>query len=155
MRQSGADTAPVEKLLALLTSGIPLARALEECGAPRAAADFVRQSFAIIASGDSCAIVAAFAYGREDVIPEMFRPLVGTLAARDPATWARLRFYLERHIEADDEKHAPTCRRIVARLCGDDAAKWAEASQVARGCIEARIALWDAIAADLEAMPVS
>ncbi len=148
MRQSGADTAPVEKLLALLTSGIPLARALEECGAPRAAADFVRQSFAIIASGDSCAIVAAFAYGREDVIPEMFRPLVGTLAARDPATWARLRFYLERHIEADDERHGPACRRIVAGLCGSDSDKWDLASRTARESLQARINLWDAIAAE-------
>jgi len=78
----------------------------------------------------------------------MFRSLVSSLASRDPA-WARFHWYLERHIEADDEKHAPVCRRIMARLCGDDPAKWAEASAIARQCIEARIALWDAIAADI------
>jgi len=41
------------------------------------------------------------------------------------------------------------CRRIMARLCGDDPAKWDEASAIARTCIEARIARWDAIAADI------
>ena len=90
--------------------------------------------------------MAAFTYGREDVIPDMFRHLVVSLAEQDEATWGRFRYYLERHIAHDDEKHAPVCRRIVASLCGEDATKWAEASQTARECIEARIAFWDAIA---------
>ena len=72
--------------------------------------------------------------------------LVGTLAEQDPIAWGRFRFYLERHIAHDDAKHAPICRRIVASLCGDDPAKWAAASKTARECLEARIALWDAIA---------
>ena len=126
--------------------------AMREAGAPEAAQAFVRHSFAVIESGSTHGIVAAFTYGREDVIPDMFRGLVSSLASRDPA-WERFHWYLDRHIEADDEKHAPVCRRIMARLCGDDPAKWAEASQVARECVEARIALWDAIAAELEAMP--
>ena len=113
---------------------------------PTAAADFVKRSFAVIESGSTHRIVAAFTYGREDVIPDMFRHLVVSLAEQDEATWGRFRYYLERHIAHDDEKHAPVCRRIVARLCGDDATKWAEASQTARECIEARIAFWDAIA---------
>ena len=126
--------------------------AMREAGAPEAAQAFVRHSFAVIESGSTHGIVAAFTYGREDVIPDMFRGLVSSLASRDPA-WERFHWYLDRHIEADDEKHAPVCRRIMARLCGDDPARWAEASQVARACVEARIALWDAIAAELEAMP--
>ena len=125
---------------------------LDAAGAPPAAAAFVRESFTVIESGSTHGIVAAFTYGREDVIPDMFRGLVASLADRDPS-WSRFRYYLDRHIEADDEKHAPVCRRIMARLCGDDPAKWAEASSVARGCMEARIALWNAIAADIEAMP--
>jgi hypothetical protein len=77
----------------------------------------------------------------------MFRHLVTSLAAEDPVTWGRFRFYLERHIAHDDAKHAPVCRRIVARLCGDDPAHWAEASETARNCIDSRIRLWDEIAA--------
>jgi hypothetical protein len=147
MRQAGADTRPVERLLDLLRSGTGLHAALDACGCPPAAAAFVRRSFAVIESGSTPAIAAAFTYGREDVIPDMFRGLVARLAAEDPVAWNRFRFYLERHIEHDDEHHAPVCRRIVARLCGDDAAKWREASTAARECLAARIALWDAIAA--------
>lgn len=148
MERTGADTGPIERLIARLRGGEPLSPALDRAGAPAAAAAFVRRSFAIIDSGSPHRIVAAFTYGREDVIPEMFRPLVATLAQADPASWDRLRFYLERHIEADDEKHGPMCRRIVANLCGDDERKWAEASATARDSLAARIDLWDAIAAE-------
>jgi hypothetical protein len=147
MQAAGAQTRPIERLLDLLRAGAPLPQALAGAGVPAAAAEFVRRSFAVIESSSTHRIVAAFTYGREDVIPDMFRHLVVSLAEQDPATWGRFRYYLERHIAHDDAKHAPVCRRIVARLCGDDAQKWAEASQTARECIEARIALWDAIAA--------
>jgi len=147
MRQAGADTRPIERLLDLLRGGTSLHAALDACGCPPAAAAFVRRSFAVIESGSTPAIAAAFTYGREDVIPDMFRGLVARLAAEDPVAWNRFRFYLERHIEHDDEHHAPVCRRIVARLCGDDAAKWREASTAARECLAARIALWYALGA--------
>ena len=149
MRQSGADVGPIERLLGSLRDGVPLADALAGCGAPVPAADFVRRSFAVIESASPHALVAAFTFGREDVIPDMFRSLVAALAAADPASWSQFRFYLDRHIAHDDEKHAPTCRRIVSRLCGTDPAKWAEASATARDCIESRIAFWDGIAASL------
>jgi hypothetical protein len=178
MRNAGADTGPIDRMIETLRAGVsqvgkpaatgrpdggggsqvgkPAATvvgdAMREAGAPEAAQAFVRHSFAVIESGSTHGIVAAFTYGREDVIPDMFRGLVSSLASRDPA-WERFHWYLDRHIEADDEKHAPVCRRVMARLCGDDPAKWAEASRMARACVEARIALWDAIAAELEAMP--
>jgi hypothetical protein len=148
MQRAGADTVPIGRLLEALRAGKTLERALAGCGGPPAALDFVRRTFAVIDAGQTHRIVAAFTYGREDVIPDMFRGLVAGLAARDPA-WAGFRFYLERHIEHDDEKHAPVCRRIMARLCGDDPVVWAEASTAARECLLARIALWDAITVSL------
>ena len=150
MERAGADTRPMRHFLALVGAGSPVGPALDAAAAPAEAAAFVRRSFAVIEAGSVHRIVAAFTFGREDVIPDMFRHLVGQLAEGDPARWSRFRFYLERHIEHDDAKHAPVCRRILARQCGDDATKWAEASDTARGCLEARIALWDAIAQELE-----
>ena len=151
MRQAGADTGPIERLLESLRQGTPFAEALAACGCPPEAAEFVRRSFAAIESGSTPAIAAAFTYGREDVIPDMFTNLVASLADQDPESWNKLRYYLERHIEADGDHHGPICRRIVARLCGDDPAKWQEASAAARECQAARIALWDGIAAAFEA----
>jgi len=149
MRRAGGDTAPVERLLDRLRGGMPLEEALHGCGCPPEAAVFVRRSFTVITAGSTPAIAAAFTYGREDVIPDMFRGLVARLADEDPAAWGRFRFYLERHIEHDDEHHAPVCRRIVARLCGTDPTAWAEAEAAARECLAARIDFWDAIAAAL------
>jgi hypothetical protein len=149
MRQAGADTRPIGRLIGLLQDGVTLSKALAACGGPPAALDFVRHTFSVIESGETHRIVAAFTFGREDVIPSMFRNLVTSLAEEDPDTWGIFRFYLERHIAHDDEKHAPICRRIVARLCGDNSEKWSDASATARACIEARIALWDAIASHL------
>ena len=147
MEAAGADTRPVASLLEALAAGATVPAALAAARVPPAAARFVQTTFDVIDSGSTPAIAAAFTFGREDVIPDMFRHLVATLAEQDPAAWGRFRFYLERHIAHDDAKHAPICRRIVASLCGDDPAAWAEASRTARTCLEARITLWDAIAA--------
>jgi len=150
MEAAGADTGPIERMLAAVADGCTTDEALASAGVPAAVADFVRSTFEIIDSDSTPAITAAFTFGREDVIPDMFRHIVASLAEQDPAAWGRFRFYLERHIAHDDAKHAPVCRRIVARLCGDDPAKWAQVSRTARRCLEARIALWDAIADAIE-----
>jgi len=146
MEAAGADTRPVTLLLEALAGGASLDEALVAARVPPAAARFVRSTFDVIDSDSTPAIAAAFTFGREDVIPDMFRHLVVSLAEQDPAAWGRFRYYLERHISHDDAKHAPICRRIVASLCGDDPAAWAEASRAARTCLEARITLWDSIA---------
>ncbi len=151
MARAGADTRPIELLIDGLRSGTDLDAALAACGAPTAAIDFVRASFAVIGSGSTAGIAAAFTYGREDVIPDMFRGIVRGLAGDDPARWDRFRFYLDRHIEHDDDHHGPLCRRIVARLCGSDESLWAEAAAAATNCLEARLALWDAVASGIEA----
>jgi pyrroloquinoline quinone (PQQ) biosynthesis protein C len=146
MEAAGADTRPIAALLEALAAGAAVPDALAAARVPHPAARFVKTTFEVIDSGSTPAIAAAFTFGREDVIPDMFRHIVASLAEQDPASWGRFRYYLERHIAHDDAKHAPICRRIVASLCGDDPAAWAEASRTARKCLEARIALWDAIA---------
>jgi len=151
MREAGADGRAVRALLEQLREGMPLADALVAARVPPAAAAFVRRSFAVIDSGSVAAIAATFTYGREDVIPDMFRGLVRRLAHADPA-WDLFRAYLDRHIEHDDAHHGPACRRIVSRLCGDDAARWSEARSAAREGLRARIAFWDAIAGELAAI---
>ena len=151
MERAGADTQAIHRTVSLLRAGAPLEQALAASGGPPGSIQFVQRSFAVIESGSTPAIAAAFTYGREDVIPDMFTNLVASLADQDPESWNKLRYYLERHIEADGDHHGPICRRIVARLCGDDPAKWAEASAAARECLAARIGLWDGIAVAFEA----
>jgi pyrroloquinoline quinone (PQQ) biosynthesis protein C len=149
MEVAGAATGPMIGVIEQIKEGVDLSEALLDPSIPSESREFVNRSFSIINSGSSHRIVSAFTYGREDVIPDMFRQFVARLATYNPETWGQFRFYLERHIEHDDEHHGPVCRRIVATMCGNDPIKWAEASEAARLALEARIHLWDALAVRL------
>ena len=155
MQRCGADTAPIGALLAALTAGEPWERALASPDLPRGVEAFVRETLTIASSGSAHLIAAAFTYGREEVIPDMFRRVVAQLAEGDPASWSDFRFYLERHIEHDEDAHGPQSRALLRRLCGDDAVKWREAEAVARRALNARIALWDAVFARIEGLPAA
>ena len=72
MREIGASTASIEVFLRLLSGGIPLSDALARSSAPPPVVPFVETTFAIIAAGRTHAIAAAFALGREDLVPQMF-----------------------------------------------------------------------------------
>mgnify|MGYP003353415089 CR=1 FL=1 len=48
---------------------------------------------------------AAFTFGREDLIPDMFPELVGRLSRQHPGRLDTFRYYLERHIEVDGGHH--------------------------------------------------
>jgi hypothetical protein len=151
MQACGADRAPIERFLERLRAGRGLAAAFAAPEMPNGVREFVGTTFGFLENGELHRIAAAFTYGREDVIPAMFRRLVQELAQRAPQHWGTFLFYLERHIEVDGEHHGPLAHRLLARLCGDDLQKWREAEQAARQALVARLALWDAVLADIRA----
>jgi hypothetical protein len=150
MTQAGADTRSIDALLAHLALGDTLESALEAAAPPLGAADFVTHTLATAQSGQVHAIAAAFAWGREEIIPAMFGRLVASLATQSPARWGLMRLYLERHIERDAGRHQDASRAIVARLCGDDPRRWESAALAARQALEARLRLWDCVLAAIE-----
>ncbi|GAB3228423.1 DUF3050 domain-containing protein [Hymenobacter seoulensis] len=149
MRECGADTAPIERLLAALAGGATVAEALQQAQAPASVQAFVLDTFRIIESGKAHAVAAAFTFGREDVIPDMFRHLVHDLRQRFPGQLDTFTYYLDRHIQLDEEVHTPLAQQMVRELCGHDAQRWQESREVAAHCMQARVALWDGIQADL------
>ncbi len=152
MRECGADTAPIEQLLAALAAGQPVAGALAAAGAPESVRRFVNTTFDIIGSGQPHAVAAAFTYGREDLIPDMFRQLVGRLQAQFPGQLDTFIYYLDRHIQLDEEVHTPLAQQMVRELCADDSQRWQTALQVAQRSLEARQGLWDGVAEALAAV---
>ena len=149
MRECGADTSAVEQLLQLLAEGMDVTGAMFQCGAPEAAQAFVRTTFGFIAEGKLHVTAAAFTFGREDLIPDMFRGFIRDQDRRLSGKLATFRWYLDRHIEVDGDEHGPMALQMVAELCGNDAVKWQEATVAAETALRARIALWDGIAARL------
>lgn len=146
MADCGASTAAIGRTVEAAREGV-----VDLNGAPAAARAFVETTFSLIREGSVAAWAAAFTFGREDVIPDMFRALVRDLNERRDGAWAKYVWYLERHIEVDGEDHGPLSLRMVSDLCGDSPERWAEAALAAERAIEARLALWDGVLASLPA----
>ena len=79
MEVAGAATGPIVRVIEQIKAGVDLSEALLAPSIPPESREFVNRSFSIINSGSSHRIVAAFTYGREDVIPDMFRQFVEDL----------------------------------------------------------------------------
>lgn len=155
MQEAGADTAPAQRLLAALAEGASVPVALAAANAPASVQEFVKHTFSVIVGGQPHAVAAAFTFGREDVIPDMFRNLVDDLAHRFPGQLDTFIYYLNRHIELDEDHHAPLAHQMVRDLCGTNPTRWHEATEVARQGMAARVALWDGIAAALSPQKVT
>jgi hypothetical protein len=92
-------------------------------------------------------LVAAFTFGRETVIPPMFRRILATSGGLEDAEM--LRYYLERHVELDGDSHSNLAEQLLTSTCGDDRTAWLLAEQSARRCLQARSVLWDAVARNI------
>ncbi|CAM2065015.1 DUF3050 domain-containing protein [Sulfidibacter corallicola] len=150
MEQSGADLRNIDLFLVAQHSGVPAPQALREAGVPEAAARFVASTLDLIEEGRVAAIAAAFTFGREEVIPHMFRALVDDLNQQFPGQFATLKLYLERHIELDGDSHAHLAETMVREICGDDPLLWEQAESAAVRALDSRIELWDGVVARLQ-----
>ena len=145
MKEMGADTTIIDRLIAVLRTGTPVSEALNKINLPDAVRDFVGHTFHIIENEPVHVQAAVFTFGREDLIPDMFIGIVRELAALHAGQLNTFRYYLERHIEVDGEHHSHLAMEMVSDLCGDDPIKWEEAANAAIRALEQRNALWDGI----------
>jgi hypothetical protein len=152
MQQAQANTTPIRSLLFLVAHGSFLPSTLD---APAAARAFVASTFHTIYAGNLAATAAAFTFGREDVIPNIFHNLVRDLNTSTSGELSKFVWYLERHIEVDGEDHGPLSLRMVADLCANDDARWEQAALAAESALEARLALWDGILSEIQSAEAS
>jgi len=143
MRQAGADTVPIDTFIELVRAGMPVMHSLKEAGAPEPASEFVAITWKFIESAPVYCQAAAFAFGREDLIPDMFDQ-VATLNA-ELGQLSTFVDYLRRHIQVDAEEHTPMAMQMLADLCGDDSGKWAACEETINVALAARVRLWDGI----------
>lgn len=148
----GANTSGITGFVEKIRQGEPVLAALIRSGAPKSAQAFVGQTWSILGSDSPHRIAAAFAIGREEIIPEMFQIVIRNIQRRFPEEMSRLSYYLDRHIHVDRERHVPMARRMVEVLCGDDAVRWAQATQTAQTSLQARIRLWDGVRQEIVRM---
>jgi hypothetical protein len=146
MTQAGADRATIDRFLDALRAGSPVLAALASAGVPAPSAEFVRTTWRFIQETPVHGQAAAFAFGREDLIPEMFEQVV-KVNANEGGQLDTFVDYLARHIEVDGEEHTPMAMQMLADLCGDDESKWDECASTVNAALEARMRLWDGILA--------
>ena len=148
MEEVGADTAAIRSFLDELDQGTEPELALERAGAPAAAQSFSAWTWRLSYSRGTHEVASAFLFGREDLIPDMFRSVLEDLGGSCPM----LRLYLERHIELDEGEHGPLARELLRGLCGEVSGHWQEARHAAVHSLSLREKLWDGVLAEVRAL---
>jgi hypothetical protein len=145
MRDIGASTRQFERFRTLVLVGVPVEIALAQIGAPRHVQAFVAHTMALANSGSTEEVLAAFFYGREDIIPEMFRRLLDTLygARHNDDRLRHFIYYIDRHIELDGDSHGPKGRELLEDLVAHSPQAPERALRAACRSIQARIELWN------------
>jgi hypothetical protein len=145
MRDIGASTRQFEKFRSLVLVGVPVEVALARIGAPTHVQTFVAHTMALANSGSTEEVLAAFFYGREDIIPEMFRKLLDTLygAKQNSDRLRHFIYYIDRHIELDGDSHGPKGRELLDDMVANSPEGGERAVQAACSSIKARIELWN------------
>lgn len=149
MEEVGADVGPVRRFLAALREGTTPEKALAALPIPESTRRFVLDTLSTCGT-PTPEVAASFLLGREDLVPAMFRSLIAELE-RHRTCCDSLRLYLDRHVQLDEETHAPLARKLLANLCGEDPASWDRVTAAARTALSARRVLWDGVVAALRA----
>ena len=150
MTRCGADTSGIDSFLDHLKRGAELRAALHSGALPKYAQDFIAGTFHVIQSRQLPAIAAAFTFGREELLPQVFYKIIRELNQDSPHQLDEFRYYLQRHVELDDDEHGPMAARLVVSLCGSDKQNWELAESAAISALTSRIALWDTAFASMQ-----
>ncbi len=145
MTSAGANTAPVQTLLSHLRDGLPIEEAIKHSNMPGNTAEFILFTWELVTTRPVWDQAAVFAFGREDLIPDMFNGIMSKLTTEFPKELGIFNYYLARHIELDENEHSPLALRMVELLCGDDQEKWKSATEMVVKALELRIKLWDGV----------
>ncbi|CAI8360162.1 MAG: Uncharacterised protein [Owenweeksia sp. TMED14] len=147
MRQAGAETRPIIKFVQKLQEGFKqreivrynISESDEDC------LNFIKSTQKIINRGKTHEIAAAFTFGREDLIPDMFTSIIKKMYKEHPSELSAFVYYLDRHIELDADEHGPMALKMIHNLCKDDDQKWQEVEDTSIEALKARLTFWNRI----------
>lgn len=105
--------------------------------------NFVQFNLDLACHGSAHQVCAAFFFGREKIIPDLFRPALEE-AQRNLGGQIAFNFYLARHIELDGDEHGPLAENCLREIVGNDDKKWREAYETGLTSLYLREKLWDA-----------
>lgn len=146
MEACGADTQSIQSFLENVVATQNIFVSIKKSNLHPNVKEFLNFTFQVIEQGKPHEIAAAFTFGREDLIPDMFTAILKNFQANFPETdLSKLIYYFERHIELDGDEHGPMAMQMIEELCGDSTQKWQEVEAISIQALEKRIGLWNAI----------
>ena len=146
MQSCGANTKEVQAFLQKVVENKNIFITIKQSNLHSNIKSFLDFTFKIIEEGKTHKIAAAFTFGREDLIPNMFTAILKNFQKNFPETnLSELIYYFERHIELDTDEHGPMAMQMITELCKENQIKWAEVEEIAIQSLEKRVGLWDAI----------
>ncbi len=152
MEASQANKKKVEDFLLQVNHGTDIFLIIAASKLPISIKQFLKTTFEVVYSNEPHKIAAAFTFGREGLIPDMFSSIIQEVQKNFPEKDLSLfKYYFDRHIELDGDEHGPMAFKMVEELCGDNAEKWAEAKATAEKCLKSRMELWNGIEEEIEA----
>jgi hypothetical protein len=150
MKQSGADTAGIDRFISELQSTGSIGNAFNIAQTPEEAKAFVDFTFTVIDTKKPYLQSAIFTFGREDLIPGMFISMINEIHKNFPDQLAAFKYYIERHIEVDGGHHSQLAVEMTAQLCGENPALWDEAETTVIKSLRMRKLLWDGVCRNLK-----
>tara|TARA_Y100000768_G_scaffold385095_1_gene370445 strand:+ start:171 stop:950 length:780 start_codon:yes stop_codon:yes gene_type:complete len=150
MNQIGASTLKINEFISGIKTSNNYRNYINNYNLDQEIKDFLNFTFDIIESGETHKIAAAFTFGRENVIPDMFIEIVKGLNKDNSNTANDFVYYLERHIELDGDDHGPIALKMIENLCGNDQKKWEEVMEISKKSIDMRIKLWSHISSQIK-----
>ena len=143
MLEVGADTGPIDAVLHH-SKQHGLASSLQHPAIPEPSRRFLLTTQELIDRQEIHALAAAFAYGRERLVPDLFSHLLDRLRFL-ALPCPMLIWYLQRHIDLDGESHGPLAESMVLALAGADHSAQSRVDEVRAQVISDRERFWDAI----------
>ena len=117
MKQSGASTSQITAFLQNVEETKNIFVSIKQSDLHPNVKAFLDFTFRVIEEGKPHEIAAAFTFGREDLIPNMFTEILRNFQQNFPETdLSKLIYYFERHIELDSDEHGPISIKQKARI---------------------------------------
>lgn len=141
------NISPLSALNQLISAqSIPeVLRLIEQIDIDSRLKEFLNFTFYSLQEKEIHEIASIFTFGREDLIPSMFTKIVSHLKNDPSKNLDTFIYYLDRHIEVDGDSHSHLAYDMMIELCGEDAAKWIQATNAAIESLRYRKLLWDSI----------
>ena len=146
MKECGANTTQITAFLENVKATQNIFVSIKQSQLHPDVKAFLDFTFRVIEEGKPHKIAAAFTFGREDLIPNMFTEILRNFQTNFPESKLdKLVYYFERHILLDADEHGPMAMQMITELCGTSEQKWKEVEEISIQALEKRIRFWNAI----------